>query len=414
MMAARPPPWTPGVVESVKLAKRSLLAYGAFSTIGIVLVVFTILSYDHGERTQWQVPLFFGASLVAVPVGQLVALLRVRFIVFLAVWAIAFGLTIVAAKDSSSDYVAMAMLVEFGLGCGFLSLQHRFELIASFLPTVGWIGTAIEIINNTGRVSAWEREKAGVWTPGTLLVLAGFLVFFLAYLMTKHTQRLMLWQALGGGATRRIARPVVDVVPKRNVGPLVLLAALLFLVTALLAPYLWRTGSGDHSTDKPGAPREGQTWDDAGEELVVSLERFAQQAERVIPAMWPLALLLIAYRPLKRAFVLQQLREPTFPTAPSERIEHLWEYLRIAMVDAGVNTQASDSAEQLVAKLDALGPRPRDLDKAAAIYTRTRYGLAVVPGDAAWLRGYVVDAARDIRSGLSPRQRVAIWWRPLD
>ena len=47
----------------------------------------------------------------------------------------------------------------FAFPCGLISLQHRWELLASFWPAVGWIGSVFYILNKEDRITEWEKEK---------------------------------------------------------------------------------------------------------------------------------------------------------------------------------------------------------------------------------------------------------------
>jgi len=122
--------------------------------------------------------------------------------------------------------------------------------------------------------------------------------------------------------------------------------------------------------------------------------------------------LIILYRPTKRALLLTHLKSPIVPTPPSERIDNLWEYVRISAEDAGVVPTSADSVEQLIKRF------PKDkisgpLTSAAEIYIRTRYGFTVQRGDAVTMRGHASEAAKILRKDLGPWVTIKNWWRPL-
>jgi hypothetical protein len=143
------------------------------------------------------------------------------------------------------------------------------------------------------------------------------------------------------------------------------------------------------------------------------LQKLAKAAEQTLPKLWPLLLLLLLYRPTKRALLLTHLKAPIVPTPPSERIDNLWEYVRIAAEDAGVVPTSADSVEQLMTRIRETKRASPQLEKAAEIYVRTRYGFTVQPGDAIAMRGLATDAAKVLRRDLDAWTTVKNLWRPL-
>src|SRR4029079_17053052 len=121
----------------------------------------------------------------------------------------------------------------------------------------------------------------------------------------------------------------------------------------------WRTGRGDKETDNRGAPSEEPDRgpprvrgpDINGESLVQMMKQMASAAEKGARHLWPLLFLLLLYRPGKRALLLSHLKTPIVPTPPSERIENLWELVRVAAADANVDLVASDSVEQILTRI---------------------------------------------------------------
>ncbi|HVJ88718.1 MAG TPA: hypothetical protein VM580_02875 [Labilithrix sp.] len=418
------PRWTPPLGDSVRLAWRPALAYLVFAGLGSLALLFTAAVYGKGGDF---VLLTLGtvAGLLGVVLGQFISILRVRALpVFIAGGlCLMFGGWVAAYTGiPGNEYLGVSLLCFcFAFPCGLLSLMHRWELFASFWPAVGWIGGVFVILNHEGRVQQWEKDKVSAWLPIPLLFLAGFLILWLFYLAAKQAARVELWQALSGGAARRVSKAETKhragAIPRRNVIPLLIAAALLFAGTAVLAPYLWRTGKGDreghHSTteNQPKPPRSRPTFN--GEALMEQLQKLAKAAEQTLPKLWPLLLLLLLYRPTKRALLLTHLKAPIVPTPPSERIDNLWEYVRIAAEDAGVVPTSADSVEQLMTRIRETKRASPQLEKAAEIYVRTRYGFTVQPGDAIAMRGLATDAAKVLRRDLDAWTTVKNLWRPL-
>ena len=107
------------------------------------------------------------------------------------------------------------------------------------------------------------------------------------------------------------------------------------------------------------------------------MKQLASAAKNTAVKLWPLLLLLLLYRPAKRALLKTHLLTPVVPTPPTERIDNHWEYVRIAAEDAGVVPAPSDSVEQLLVRHPREGPRRPGARAAAEIYARTRYGFTV-------------------------------------
>lgn len=424
--------WAPSFLESLRLAARPAIAYFVFCVLGMIALFGTILWYEHDRtRELFSMLLACGAGLVGIVLGQLVAVLRARalpvFVVGTA--SVIGGVWLITSSGAASalpkDVVPAIVFFCFAFPCGMLSLQHRWELFASFWPAVGFIGAVFGILNEEGRVHQWEQEKVSAWLPVPLAFLACFLVLWVFYLASKQAMRVELWQSLSGAVARRVSKKTeVKAVPRKNVLPLVVVSVVLFVVVAVLAPYLWRTGKGDRE-GKHGKPDTGQVDSGGGETrrrrgpqidgeaIVQQMKELAQAAKNTAVKLWPLLFLLLLYRPAKRALLSTHLLTPIVPTPPTERIENLWDYVRIAAEDAGVVPHPSDSVEQLLARIRATGKGGPSLDKAAEIYARTRYGFAVGRGDANAMRPFALEAAQDLRSGLSAWARVKNLWRPL-
>jgi hypothetical protein len=426
----RVPRWSPTFVQALRLALRPAIVYFVFTVGGLAALMGSVVWYE-GVNKLLGVGLGCVAGVVGILMGMLVAILRARtlpvFIAGVACVTIASILIAMTHPPFGEEIAIVIVFFCFAFPCGMLALQHRWELFASFWPAVGWIGGVFVIINQEGRVSQWEEDKVTAWLPVPLAFLACFLVLWLFYLSAKQAMRVELWQSLSGSVARRISKKaVVGAIPRKNVLPMLFAAAILFGVVALLAPYLWRTGKGDHE-GKNGKPGDGQVDKPIdgegkgkkpgpsmnGEAIVEQLKELAKAAKETAVHLWPLLLLLLLYRPAKRALLSTHLLTPVVPTPPTERIDNNWEYVRIAAEDAGVVPAPSDSIEQLLTRIREKKLGGPALARAAEIYARTRYGFTVGRGDPIAMRQHAIDAGKELRVNLGAWDYVKNLWRPL-
>ncbi len=428
---SRPQAWRPPFAEAWKLALRPIIVYLVFNVTGFAAFLITIVVYDNASELG-TVFAACAAGLVGVFAGQLVALLRIRL------WPILMGGTLCAvlgamlissAGSSFPEAIAIPMFFfVMAFPCGLLSLQHRFETMSLFWPSVGWIGSVMVILNREDRAARWDENKLTAWLPLPLFFLFCFLALMLLFLMSKQTQRVRLWEALSGALERRVETRKEVALPKpktSNLLPMVAILVALFAFTAVLAPFLWRTGKGDRESDNKGAHskergRHGEDEDPRGkgpkfdeQAILQMLKDMAESAKHNAHYLLPLLLLLALYRPMKRAFVVTHLKTPVFPQSPSERIENLWEYVRIVAEDAGISPSNSDSVEELLDRVRKEHGVPPSMAEAATIYARSRYGYAIWPGDGAAMRRAALKAAESLSQPMTPSQKLRAWWRPL-
>lgn len=411
------PHWKPPFREAFRLARRQMLTFLLLSAGGIATVVATLLWYHNDGKDLFEIPVFFGIGLLGVPVGQLVALTRLRTAVAGVVWSVV-GISSIAflAWLSPPEWIFVPwILFGFGFASGFLSLQHRWEMFAAFLPAMGWVGACIVILNEEGRVGEWQDNRLSAWLPVPLVILLCFVLAFGAWLLQKQNFHLELWQLLGGAPSRRLVHKGRGTVTAgaRAVWATLLIGGLLFLFTAALAPYLWRTGRGDHDGDggggsggesQPKEPGDGDPFDLEG--LKQALEEFAEKAKDNSTWLLPLIPAFLVERPLRRWLQLWHLRNPLWRKANTDRIDGLWRYLKVGLADAGVQALPHESVEETVARAKAEGKlAPGLLEEAAAIYARTRYGLGVKPGDRERLQALAEQGFLQLRKPLTLWQR---------
>ena len=407
---------------------KPLAAYGLFAFSAFVALLLAIAFTNGSSRDIGKLVVICVAGLVGVGVGQLVGLARLKtapaLIAAVGLIAASFGILALSDIRGGGDTleVVLTSLAFFvmAIPCGIASLQHRYELFAAFWPAVGWIGAVLAVLEDQQRLAAWDRDKMHIWTPSTVGILSGFVVTLMIYLAAKQTMRIELWQALSGATERRISRrTTLATVPRKNLVPLLLLALLLTGIVAVLAPYLWRTGpgKGGGGDGEPDDAPKVRGPDIDGDALVRTLQQMGQATLEALKHLWPLLLLFVFYRPLKRMLLLRHLRKPLVPTPPSERIDNLWEYVRIAAEDAGVFTLPADSVEELVTRIrlslaseSAVSP---SLERAAEIYTTTRYGFVVAAGAAANMQIAAETTARELRATLGWAKKFTNGWRAL-
>jgi hypothetical protein len=202
---------------------------------------------------------------------------------------------------------------------------------------------------------------------------------------------------------RGVARPRLNIL---GFVVLFLLTCIVGCASAVVAPYLWRTGppecQGEHCLDE-SAPEQGDGDPqpdyekpdfDLPPQVVEMLKKVGQAAQDTagtictLLALGLLALIgaLLAYRPVKRLLVVKHLREPFWATPPTQRIEHGWRLVEIALGDAGVHPIPGEDAAGLARRaapvLAKLSPvEVHGMEDAAAVADRVRFGLGVSAGD---------------------------------
>lgn len=429
MNRSRVPRWTPTFWQALRLAARPAIVYFVFTVGGFAALIATVLWYN-GLGDLLAIMLLSVAGVMGILAGMLVAVLRARLLPVFVAGGISVTVAVILlafAPVGGKEAILAVACFCMAFPCGMLSLQHRYELLASFWPAVGWIGGVFAIINKEGRLHQWESDKVTAWLPVPLFYLACFLVLWLLYLSSKQAMRVELWQSLSGAIARRVTKKAaVGAIPRKNVLPMLFAALVLFGVVAALSPYLWRTGKGEHDGknqhqhdgqvesdgyDKPKPSDQGPKMD--GEAIVRQMKELAEAAKSTALHLWPLLLLLLLYRPAKRALLSTHLLTPVFPSPPTERIDNHWEYVRIAAEDAGVVPAPSDSVEQLLARIRERRLGGPALARAAEIYARTRYGFTVGRGDPQAMRQHAIDAGKELRVHLGPWDVVKNMFRRL-
>lgn len=443
--AARSGFTTSDFFEQARELARPIAVYWAF--LGVMFGSFCIAAMIDSPDLQGMMVLgCFGlVTFTCVLAGQVLALLRVRDWIVMAIWAftwtfgMTFGIIGAAAVGAAAPPLAILIFCYIFLGPMFLvggvwSLSTGRALFATWVPLIYATGTAIIMAENKGKVATWMAgSKWAVWDVFTFGVLGVGIAFLLAYLVFRETHRLHLWRRSARGPLRGSVTEGGAARPRLScVGWMLLcvLAGGLAVGTAAVAPFLWRTGPGDEEGDhehdggehegkhqgKKGekGDRKGQKGEGKGERkpckgstvdcVKERVKEAAEDAEKNLqPAasegidllatlitllLMALAALLFGYRPIKRLLLVRHLRDPLWKVPPTRRIEHGWRLVEIAMGDAGVEPRVNEPAGSLCQRglptLRRVSPGGIDvhgLADAAAIRDRIAYGLGLAPGD---------------------------------
>ena len=426
--------WTPGFREALRLAWKPLAAYGLFVVSAFIAFMAAVLSDSWGGSDNGKIACVLGAGLVGVGVGQVVALKRLKTAPALILSCVLIGASfaILAASELTDSSPALEWILPaiaffvMAVPCGIASLQHRYELLAAFWPAVGWIGAVIVVLERNQRLASWDVDKAKVWTPTTIGILTGFILTLMLYLASKQTMRVELWQALSGATERRISkRTNLATVPRKNMVPLLLLGLALTGVVALLAPFLWRTGPGKEGSG------QGEPGRSAGQRTRAEDRRRRARPHAAADGggLARGAQAPVAAASLPRVLPTAQARAPPAAPAPTDGADAAE---RADRQPLGVRPhrrrgrRRRHPARRLGRGAGGAHPRKparrygtvaeallEPLDRAAAIYTTTRYGFVVESGAAARMQIAAEAVARQLRGGIGFGKRLRNGWRAL-
>ncbi|MBI2894670.1 MAG: DUF4129 domain-containing protein [Deltaproteobacteria bacterium] len=416
-----------GFGDAFAKAKLPLFAYWLLSLGGLFAMAFTIVLVEGGLPNDFETLMSFEAgAIVGLGCGNLLALSRVRF------WLnVAFGfvnvimmIAVASAMAIGAEVVLLGWIgFLMGFGCGHLALSHRFGLAAAWLPILCWVGAIMIYLNDYGRVAAWERSKISAWMPLPLLYLFLLVVLILFYMAAKESHRLALWELLGGAPWKRTLiraeRPRVKLQP-RGWAAILALTAIVFAGTAIIAPYLWRTGKGDrkahHADEEPRRPRTEPIDDMDWDGVARALRKVMDEAEKGGSMLLPFIPLFLLNRPVRRLVRMRHWRRPLVRVPPTERVKNLWRLVLTGATDAGAAPRPGSSIDETVEEVQERAhkaglARSDSLREAAAIYGRVRYGLGIQPDDISRLEKAADQAYHDSRRTMTGWQRIKCWWR---
>jgi hypothetical protein len=425
------------------------LSFSAFS--GAILIV-------AGWSTEVVIALAYLAAVAggAVAFGQVCALLKLR------TWAVAaagvgggmllLGLAAVTSSvPSVSALIGLALfLFPFFALSGWWSLTVHGALLATFAPITFFVGAILVVVYQDGGLQQWQSgQKWAIWDGLSLAVLAVAVASLLAFLAFRESHRLHHWQNQGADAlvtqTRRSGSRLLA--RASGCGTIVAIAALGFALTAgtaLLAPYLWRTGAGDAGEPTGSEPSEDPAppaptgWDDppeteqprpaprprstprAGDPMSSEAMREAMEQAGLsllfllLFAVLGLLALALFLPPLRRTWMLAHLRRPMWPVPPTRHVQQSWWLLEVAIGDLALPRTAADTPAALVQR--AVNALPDDLHLAplldvVAVHDRALFGLGMQPDDTARARRQAEMAYEAIWSHLSEWEKVRAMYR---
>ncbi len=418
--------------QRLREVARPLLVYWLFLFTMFAAFSLAILVHEPDPESFLALAFFAGITVAGVVVGQLAALARLRdWVLFgnlAAFWILgmAFSVFTAMAAGTLGAFIAIFVILFplFVIG-GAWSLRAGRALVGAWVPLVYATACAIVVAENKGSVENWHAgQKWAIWDGYTLVVLVVCILLMLGYLISRESHRLQLWRfgpsAPLAGSVREsgAARPRLSCLGWVLVGGL---AFFLSVGTAVLAPYLWRTGPGDregeHGGGEPIEQQEQQEqqskkgegkgkkkrsevkerWDEARGDPDKERSEAARPSpsQGLDPLMTLLTslvlfllLLLTFWRPSRRILLTRHFERPLVRRSPTDRIRNGWRLVEIALGDAGVEPRPGEPAATLLrrawpvlTRISPSGVEVHGLAEAAEIRDRVEYGLGVHPED---------------------------------
>jgi hypothetical protein len=309
------------------------------------------------------------------------------------------------------------------------------------------VGTVITVAEQSGSADRWfAGQKWAIWDVFTLPVLLLGVLSVLAFLASREIHRLHHWQNLGADELVKTQRKSGSLFGAlfRGFGTLAVIGALgvaLTVGSALLAPYLWRTGPSDDGIgrheqpepqpDQPGPqPRphgkHGQAKPDQSPERgpasPMTPEEMKEAARRagvsvlflLLFALLALLAFLVFGPPFRRTLLLQHLRRPLWPIPPSRHVQQSWWLVDVALGDLEIRRDAGDTAAVLARKAVAALPGALEVGpilEVAEVSDRVAYGLGIAPDDTMRARRMAEMAYEAIWSQLGELQKIKAMYR---
>lgn len=400
-------PW----VREILAVGQPMALYGAGVALAMATFTATILLTQEEVDLQDYVILsaMWVCCVVGVLGGQLVSISRLRsgFVLpslFVAFWL---GIGFIAnyedqvqsllGREAAGAVFISLILFPIVASGGFWSLRVNRGLAAAWAPSMLFIVSILVWSEEQGRDELWHQgSKHAIWSAGTVAVLALAVAMQIVFMVARERHRLHRWR------TSALAPELVDerpdpLRPFSGLGTLLLLSMLVLALTggsAVVAPYLWRTGPGDDPEDGPIDPSDDprDSWQ-APQLSPPEIIRHVRQGAGVTCSLitllvLALAALLVFGPPTRRQLLLSHLRDPMWPVPPSRRARLHWRLAEIALGDAGILRQPGEAARDVAARGVAALPglHLEALVTAAEIADRVAYGYALEASDADTIR----------------------------
>jgi len=461
--------------QQLKEAAGALAAYWLMSLFALVAFCAVVLWFNNSGEDALILTIIAGTSVAGLFVGQLTGFARIRpWIVWTGVAIlIAVGIAVLSAGASAPgmEYVAFFLIFfPLAFNSGIWTLRARMHLLAVWYPLMLAVGAVIIVAEETGGAEAWfAGRKWAIWSIPSFTILAGIILLTLVYLVAQESYSLARWRAEGSAPDRRETRESGKPRVRLSLAGwvvILLLSAGLTVVTAVVAPYLWRSapaedghptdggGEGDGTADGGGGSGQGGgggsggggggsggggggsgggggggsssgggggSSGGGGGSGQFDGEGVGQQLQQALSALLYLILLLsfmallavaaaILHRPMRRAFLLHHFQDPLWPVPPSAQIVNLWRRTEVSLRDAGFEPSSWESAPTVArrargALAPSLGMAGNDLQAAAEIYRRAAYGLGVGDEDVARMRAAAACVADALTGKLSFGER---------
>ncbi len=428
-------------VQLLRSTLRPIVAYWIVTGVALV-AFFAVVFGGEGARDReaaMMLVVFTACVAGGVLAGQALALLRVRswtLYAFMAASWTGMGLLAVAMNrvPDALAYVFLGMFIfPWAAVAGRWSLATNRALFSAWLPFALGIAAILTWIEQKGAVATWlEGKKGDVWDPLSLAILGGVLLLYFLYLAANEGHRLVMWRQGPKATLQPTQADGGDARTATGASGTLLLVLFTLLVaggTALIAPWLWRTGpeDGGGGGGEPQAPDATPPpdlgWLEKVGEAVRKVMEAVQEASgalcNALAMLLLVALLLLAFwRPLKRMALLRHLRDPWWDVPPTRRIEQAWRVVEIALADVGVPALPGEDAAGLARRarptLDALSPVPvHGLDEAAAVADRVRFGLGVGPDDVETITRFARWVLDTVWERMDDRDQVRAMYRRL-
>jgi len=401
--------------ELIALAKPIALYW---LTNLLALVVFTGAVFttqnqmDEGDLVA--IGAVWASMLLGVLVGQVASITRLRSGIFLpglfcVFWGAVFAILQAEALfkgiigDIGFALLGMGMMLgSFAASGGFWSLRVNRGLVAAWVPAILFTGAIIMITENSGEIAAWhEGAKYAIWSVGTIAILGLAVVLQILFMVARESHRVHRWRTAPQAPEPVEQRPD-PFRPFAGLGSLVMLGLLVVALTgasAVVAPYLWRTGPPDGENGGgqqiEGDPQE-QPEPSSGSGMGGGLQKVAKYVKQGVQMgcalltmlVLAIAALVVFGPPTRRQVLLTHLRDPLWPVPPSRRARLHWRLAEVALGDAGIHRKPGDSARDVALRGVAEFPNINleALVTAAEIADRVMYGYALDAGDADTIR----------------------------